>query len=260
MKLTIQETFQIQKAHSFPLRTSDPSQRKDKLRKLKSTIQSFESAIFEALQNDLGKSDFESALSEVYIVYSEIDLAIKNLHDWMKPKKVGAPLSSLLSKNKIYFEPKGVALIIAPWNYPFQLLMSPLVSAIAAGNCVMLKPSEVSRYTSQVLNKMITENFDEKEVACFEGDSLIATQLLELPFDHIFFTGGTEVGKVVMTAAAKHLTSVTLELGGKSPVIIDDTANLEKAAAKIMWGKFINSGQTCIAPDYVLIRPAQQEE
>ena len=260
MKLTLQETFQLQKEHSFTLRTTGSSQRTDKLRKLKSVILSFESDIFEALQKDLGKADFESALSEVYIVYSEIDHAIKNLHNWMKPQKVGAPLSSLFSKNKIYLEPKGACLIIAPWNYPFQLLMSPLISAIAAGNCVMLKPSEVSPYTSNVLAKMITENFDEREVACFEGDNKIAGQLLDLPFDHIFFTGGTEIGKVVMTAAAKHLTSVTLELGGKSPVIIDETANLEKAAAKIMWGKFLNSGQTCIAPDYVLIKPAQQEE
>jgi aldehyde dehydrogenase (NAD+) len=260
LKNTIQEIFALQKDHSFTLRVTDALERKNKLRKLKSIIETYEPLVFKALHQDLGKSEFEAALSEVYLVYSEIDYALKHLRSWMKPRKVGATLSSLITKNRIYYEPKGVALIMAPWNYPFQLLMSPLVSAIAAGNCVILKPSEVSSETSRIVAQMITENFDEQEIACFEGDAAIAKELLDLPFDHIFFTGGTEVGKVVMAAAAKHLTSVTLELGGKSPVIIDEDVNLEKAAEKIMWGKFINSGQTCIAPDYVLIKPEQQAE
>lgn len=259
MNLTIQKVFELQKAHSLSLRTTNSSQRKEKLRKLKRVVEANEKEIYEALRKDLGKSEFESALSEVYIVYAEINFAIKHLQGWMKPKKVNATLANLLSKNRIYYEPKGVTLIVAPWNYPFQLLMSPLVAAIATGNCVMLKPSEISSETSRVMAKMIAENFDEKEVACFEGDAEVATELLELPFDHIFFTGGTEIGKVVMAAAAKNLTSVTLELGGKSPVIIDERVNLKKAAEKIIWGKFINAGQTCIAPDYILIKPAQQD-
>ena len=259
MKQSIQEIFNLQKTYSFHLRTTGACERKDKLRKLKSVVESNEPAIFEALEKDLGKSEFEAALSELYIVYSEIDFALKHLESWMKPKKVGAPLSNLLSKNRIYYEPKGVCLIMAPWNYPFQLLISPLISAIAAGNCVMLKPSEVSTHTSAMVTKIINENFETREIACLEGDESVAQELLSLPFDHIFFTGSTQVGKLVMAAAAKNLSSVTLELGGKSPVIIDGEVNLEKAVEKIIWGKFINAGQTCIAPDYVLIRAEQQE-
>ncbi|NEU10459.1 aldehyde dehydrogenase family protein [Flavihumibacter sp. R14] len=256
----MKEIFDLQKAHSPHLRTTGSSERKDKLRKLKSIIESSETDIFEALYQDLGKSEFEAALSELYIVYSEIDFAIKNLDRWMKPRKVRVTLSSLLSKNRIYYEPKGVCLIIAPWNYPFQLLISPLISAIAAGNCAMLKPSELSCSTSHVLTRMINANFESSEIACFEGDATCAEELLSLPFDHIFFTGSTDVGKKVMAAAAKNLSPVTLELGGKSPVIIDENVSLEKVVDKIMWGKFINAGQTCIAPDYVLIRAEQQDK
>lgn len=260
MNQNLQRIFTLQTAHCLGLRTSSSRERISKLQKLKSLIQTFEPLIFEALHKDLGKSKFEAALSEIYLVYAEINYAVKHLDNWMNPRKVSSTTSSLLSKNRIYYEPKGVVLIIAPWNYPFQLLISPLVSAIAAGNCVTLKPSEVSSETSRVITKMITENFGEEELACIEGSEEIATQLLDLPFDHIFFTGATEVGKIVMTAAARHLSTVTLELGGKSPVIIDQNVNLKKAVEKIIWGKFINAGQTCIAPDYVLIRPDQQGE
>ena len=260
MKQTIKEIFDLQKAHSLHLRSTGSTERKNKLRKLKSIIESNETDIFEALHQDLGKSEFESALSELYIVYSEIDFAIKNLNKWIQPRKVGVTLSSLLTKNRIYYEPKGVCLIISPWNYPFQLLISPLISAIAAGNCAMLKPSELSSSTSGVLARMINGNFDSSEIACFEGDSTCAEELLSLPFDHIFFTGGTEIGKKVMAAASKNLSPVTLELGGKSPVIIDENVSLEKVVDKIMWGKFINVGQTCIAPDYVLVRAEQQDK
>lgn len=260
MKENIQRIFELQKAHSLALRSTNASQRKSKLLKLQRIIENYEPLIFDALKKDLGKSEFESALSEIYLIYAEINFALKHLSGWMKGRKAKSTLSGLLSKNHIYYEPKGVALIIAPWNYPFQLSVSPLVSAIAAGNCVMLKPSEISSETSRVVTRMINENFDEKEISCFEGNREVAKNLLELPFDHIFFTGGTEVGKVVMAAAAKNLTSVTLELGGKSPVIIDDKVNLRKAAEKIVWGKFLNAGQTCIAPDYVLIKSAQQDE
>lgn len=260
MNPTIQEVFELQKVHSLTLRNTGPSLRANKLRKLKSVIEANENEIYAALQQDLGKSQFESAFSEVYFVYSEIDFAIKHLSGWMRSKKVGSNLTGLITKNRIYLEPKGVSLIIAPWNYPFQLLMSPLISAIAAGNCVVLKPSELSSATSAVIRQMIAENFDVREIACFEGDAEVSKELLELPFDHIFFTGGTQIGKVVMAAAAKNLTTVTLELGGKSPVIIDEDTDLEKAALKIVWGKFMNAGQTCVAPDYVLIKTGQQAE
>ena len=259
MKEIIQEIFDLQKVHSFNLRTSEAAERKAKLRQLKSLIESNEPAIFKALEKDLGKSEFEAALSELYIVYSEIDFALKRLETWMKPKRVTPPLSNFFSKNSIHYEPKGVCLIMSPWNYPFQLLMGPLVSAIAAGNCVMLKPSEFSGHTSQILTKIISDNFESNEIAIFEGDARVAQELLSLPFDHIFFTGSTQVGKLVMAAAAKNLASVTLELGGKSPVIIDEDVNLEKAVEKIMWGKFINAGQTCIAPDYILIKAEQEQ-
>jgi aldehyde dehydrogenase (NAD+) len=171
----------------------------------------------------------------------------------MKPVSVSRNISNLFAGNKIYYEPKGVCLIIAPWNYPFQLIMSPLISSIAAGNTAMLKPSELSSATAAVISKMISKLFQPNEVACFEGDAEISKKLLGLPFDHIFFTGSTTIGKMVMEAAAKNLTSVTLELGGKSPAVIDHTADLKKAAEKIAWGKLVNAGQTCIAPDYVLI-------
>ena len=256
----IVEIFELQKAHSFRLRVTDPSQRKEKLRKLKSMIMQNEALIFEALHHDLRKSKFEAALTEVYFVYAEIDFAIKHLSSWMRPVRVSAGMSSFFSKNRIFYEPKGVSLIIAPWNYPFQLLMGPLVSAIAAGNCAILKPSEFSVKTGALLLELISNNFDPAEIACFLGDVKVSETLLELPFDHIFFTGSPKVGKLVMSAAARHLSSVTLELGGKSPAIIADDTNLEKAAEKIVWGKFLNSGQTCIAPDYVLVNVSQEQK
>ena len=256
----INTVFGLQRAHSISLRSTDAGERKNKLRKLKSLIQENEELIFEALQKDLRKSEFEAALTEVYFVYAEIDFVIKNLSSWLKPKRVRAALSSFFSKNRIFYEPKGVSLIIAPWNYPFQLLIVPLVSAIAAGNCAMLKPSELSPATSTVLLKLINNNFDPKEIACFEGGIETSEALLELPFDHIFFTGSSKTGKLIMSAAARHLSSATLELGGKSPAVITEDADLEKATEKIVWGKFINSGQTCIAPDYVLIHVNKEQE
>ncbi len=259
MHKSISEIFQLQKIHSLNLRTTDAAVRKDKLRKLKSIIQSNENLIFEALQKDLRKSEFEAALAEVYFIYAQIDFTISNLSSWMKPRRARATFSSILSRNRIYYEPKGVALVMAPWNYPVQLILSPLVSAIAAGNCVMLKPSEVSASSSALITKIINDHFDEKEVACFEGDVTVSEELLELPFDHIFFTGSTEVGRIVMKAAARHLSTVTLELGGKSPVILAGDADLTKAAEKIAWGKFMNAGQTCIAPDYILVKAEQEE-
>lgn len=259
MTQMIHSAFEAQQKHKYTLRNSNAAQRIDKLKTLKACIESYEEKIYAALQSDLRKSRFESAITELIFIYSEIGFAINNLNSWMKPKRAGKTISNLFAKNRICYEPKGCCLIIAPWNYPFQLLMSPLISAIAAGNCAILKPSELSPATSSVIAALIRDCFDEREVCCFEGDAGVSTALLELPFDHIFFTGSTATGKLVMQAAAKNLSSVTLELGGKSPVIIEETANLKKAAEKIAWGKLINAGQTCIAPDYVLIpRDLQQ--
>jgi aldehyde dehydrogenase (NAD+) len=260
MQKSIKEIFELQKVHSISLRSTVAAERKEKLRNLKFLIQENEGIIFDALQKDLRKSEFESALTEVYFVYAEIDFAIKNLSSWISPRRVSAGLSSFFTKNRIFYEPKGVSLIISPWNYPFQLLIAPLVSAIAAGNCAMLKPSELSPATTTVLFKLINDNFDSREIACFDGGVEVSEALLELPFDHIFFTGSPKIGKVIMAAAARHLSSVTLELGGKSPAIITEDADLKKAAEKIVWGKFMNSGQTCIAPDYVLIHSSKEQE
>jgi aldehyde dehydrogenase (NAD+) len=245
--------FAAQQAHRHILSASTAKERIAKLRKLKSVIEAYEEVLYEALRKDLRKSKFEAAVTEVIFIYGEINHAISNLSGWMKPQRAGKTLTSIFAKNRIYYQPKGVCLIISPWNYPFQLLMSPLVSAIAAGNCVILKPSELSPATSAVMARLIGGCFDEEEVCCFEGGAEVASELLKLPFDHIFFTGSTAIGKIVMEAAAKNLSSVTLELGGKSPVIIYHSADLKKAAEKIAWSKLINAGQTCIAPDYVLI-------
>lgn len=252
--------FKNQQAHQYVLRQSNALQRIETLRKLKSAIQENEDAIYFALHKDLRKSRFEASVTELFFIYGEIDFAISNLRSWMSPKRIGKTMSNPFAKNRIYYEPKGVCLIIAPWNYPFQLVMSPLISAIAAGNCVMVKPSELSPATSKVIAKIILETFEEDHIACIEGNVDVSKQLLELPFDHIFFTGSTEIGKIVMSAAAKNLTSVTLELGGKSPTIIDAAVDLEKAAQKIAWGKLVNAGQTCIAPDYVLIHQDRLDE
>ncbi|MFC3561312.1 aldehyde dehydrogenase family protein [Pedobacter jamesrossensis] len=253
MEQEIKSVFELQQQHKFDLRKTDVKARMSKLKMLKSALEDSEEEIYAALEKDLRKSRFETAVTELFFTYAEIDHAIKKLATWMRPKSVSKTMSNIFADNKIYYEPKGVCLIIAPWNYPFQLMMSPLISAIAAGNCVVLKPSELSNATAGVINKIISQTFDKKEIACFEGGVDVSTELLKLPFDHIFFTGSTAIGKVVMAAAAKNLTSVTLELGGKSPAIIDNSADLKKAAEKIAWGKLVNAGQTCIAPDYVLI-------
>jgi aldehyde dehydrogenase (NAD+) len=257
---TIAGVFDAQVKNKYSLRLTSSKIRIEKLKKLKSAIQEFEEEIYTALDADLRKSRFEAGITELFSIYSEIDFAIKNLNRWMRPHSAGRSILYPFAKNKIYYEPKGACLIISPWNYPFQLTMSPLVSAIAAGNCVILKPSEFSAATSRVMAKIVEKAFDSNEIACFEGDESVAKALLSFPFEHIFFTGSTAVGKVVMEAAARSLASVTLELGGKSPVVIDETADIKKAAGKIAWGKLINAGQTCIAPDYVLVHQSKLEE
>lgn len=252
--------FKNQQEHKYKLRATTAIERIEKLRSLKTVIQQNEEAIYRALHKDLRKNRFEAAITELFFTYGEIDFAIKNLREWASPQKVGRTLSNPFAKNRIYYEPKGVCLIIAPWNYPFQLIMSPLVSAIAAGNCCVIKPSEFSPATSKVISKIILHTFEEEEIACIEGNAEVSKHLLTLPFDHVFFTGSTQIGKEVMQAAAKNLTSVTLELGGKSPTVIDKDVDLAKAAKKIAWGKLTNAGQTCIAPDYVLIHQDRIDE
>ncbi len=222
------------------------------LKILKQAIVEQEQAIFQALEADLHKPEFETYISEI-LVTKEIDYAIKHLKSWTQPQKTAVPWQLFSYSARINPEPLGVVLIIGTWNYPFNLIIAPLVGAIAAGNCAILKPSEIAPHTSSLLAEIIGKYFDPAYIAVVEGGVEISQQLLAEKFDHIFFTGGTGVGKIVMAAAAKHLTPVTLELGGKSPCIVDNEINLEYTARRITWGKFLNAGQTCIAPDYLLV-------
>ena len=212
-----------------------------------------------AMWYDLRKSKEEVLSTEIIPILTLLVHIKRKLKYWMKPQAVGTPLAMTGISSYIRYEPKGHVLLIAPWNYPFQLAINPLIHAIAAGNVALIKPSEISSATSAFIKKMIQQLFPEKEVAVVEGDVPVATALLEKPFHHIFFTGSPAVGKIVMAAAAKHLTSVTLELGGKSPCVIDDSVNIKEVAGKVAWGKLLNNGQTCIAPDYVLIHRSQKE-
>lgn len=242
-----------QRAYFYSGSTLGYAFRMEQLKKLKGVIKRHESDIIQALHKDLGKSEFESYATEIGIVYEEINLHIKKLRRWMKRKPVGTPLTAIPARSYIYAEPFGVCLIISPWNYPFQLAFAPLVSAISAGNCVTLKPSEYSVATSSVIEKIVGETFSPDFVQVVSGDAEIARNLLKLDFDFIFFTGSTQVGRHVMRAAADRLIPVVLELGGKSPCIVDSNADIKLSAKRIIWGKMINAGQTCIAPDYVLV-------
>lgn len=239
--------------------TRDIRFRIDKLKKLKAAIIKYEQKIADALWQDLHKSFEEAYLTEISIVMQEINLHIKRLKKWAAPQRVKTPLHLFPSSSKIVYEPLGLALIIAPWNYPFQLVFNPLVGAISAGNCALLKPSPSSAYTAKVMEELVNEVFDENYVTLVHGEKEINTFLLKQKFDLIFFTGSSAVGKVVMRAAAEHLTPVILELGGKSPCIIDKDANLNRAAKRIAWGKTINAGQTCIAPDYLMVHKSVKE-
>jgi len=255
----IHKIFSRQQENSKKVGLSTHEERIGKLRRLRDAILKNRDRIKQAIYLDFRKSPQEVDLTEIYPAVAEIRHTIKNLRFWMKPVKVPNSLATIGAKCEVTYQPKGVCLIISPWNYPFQLAIGPLISAIAAGNCVCLKPSEFSPHTSELIQTIFSETFEEGEVAVFQGDHDIAQQLLELPFNHIFFTGSPLVGRIIMTAAAKHLASVTLELGGKSPVVIDQEADLESAARKIIWGKLINAGQTCIAPDYVLVPKRKAE-
>ena len=212
-----------------------------------------EGDILEALHKDLGKPETEALLSEVRMIVGEVRLTRKKLRSWMKPERVRTPLVAMPGRSYIYREPLGLVLIIAPWNYPFQTAVLPLVGALGAGNCAVLKPSEVAPHTSAVIAKWIPKYLDTDTVQVVEGGVPETTELLRQKWDHIFYTGNGTVGRIVMEAASKHLTPVTLELGGKSPTIVDETADLDGAAKRIVYGKFFNAGQTCVAPDYVLV-------
>ncbi|HEY9122679.1 MAG TPA: aldehyde dehydrogenase [Brevefilum sp.] len=251
--LTIEEIFQTQKEFFVQQNTKTLTQRIAILKKLKELILRYETRLVEAMQADMAKPEIEAAGGEVWFVLEEIDYALKHLKKWMKPRREPTPLLHFRSKSMVYAEPYGQVLILAPWNYPFNLLFSPLVGAIAAGNTAILKPSELAPKTTAVVEEMINSHFDAGVIKVVNGGVDTAQALLTLPFDYIFFTGSPRVGKLVMKAAAEHLTPVTLELGGKSPAIVDENADLEIAAKRIAWGKFFNAGQTCIAPDYVLV-------
>ncbi|MBD2056481.1 aldehyde dehydrogenase [Oculatella sp. FACHB-28] len=222
------------------------------LQALKQAVIDHQAAILIALAEDLGKPEFETFATEIGVT-QEIDYALKHIRTWVKPKRVAAPFTQFPAVAKILPEPLGVVLILGPWNYPFQLMISPLVGAIAAGNCALLKPSEIAPSTSRLVAEIIQKTFDPAYVSVVEGGVEVSKAVLAEKFDHIFFTGGTAIGKIVMAAAAQHLTPITLELGGKSPCIVDRNISLEDAARRIAWGKFINAGQTCVAPDYLLV-------
>lgn len=245
----------IQKQRKFfqTGKTQDVAFRIAQLNTLKQAVLENESAIIQALKADLHKPELEAVTSETLFIIGEIDYTLKHIKNWTKPEKVPVNLEVFPASARIYPEPLGVVLIIGAWNYPFDLVISPLIGAIAAGNCAILKPSEIASHSSNLLAEIISKYFDSGYIAVVEGGVETNQQLLAEKFDHIFFTGGTAVGKIVMAAAAKHLTPVTLELGGKSPCIVDTDINIEHTARRIAWGKFFNAGQTCIAPDYLLV-------
>ncbi len=255
------ELFQKQKANQFHIGNTSYKVRIAKLKALQNALENtYKQDIREALFADFKKPHLETDLTEIYPVVDEIKFAISNMKSWLKDEKVSTPISMLGSSSYIVNEPKGVCLIISPWNYPINLTFGPLVSAISGGNTVILKPSEMTPNTSKLMAKIVSDLFDENHIALVEGEVETSEALLELPFNHIFFTGSPAVGKIVMKAASKNLTSVTLELGGKSPAIIDDSSNLKKAVQKIVYGKCTNAGQTCIAPDYVLLHESLKAE
>ncbi len=249
----IPEIFEGQRATALRLRSSTAAERIAKIVKLRDAFIANTEAWYEAGHADFRKPPAEVDLAEILPVVVEANDAIRNLKTWMKPTRVWPTLLMAGTSGYIKYEPRGRCLIISPWNYAVNLTFGPLVSAIAAGNTAIIKPSEMTPHVAAVMAKLVGDVFSEDEVALLEGDATVSQALLELPFDHIFFTGSPAIGKVVMAAAARHLTSVTLELGGKSPTIVDDTANLDLAAQNILWGKYTNAGQTCIAPDHIFV-------
>lgn len=240
--------------------TKDINFRIQQLKKLRDSLIKYQPQILEALWKDLHKSSQEAYLTEMSIVFNELDYHIRNLKKWAKPQRVATPLFMLPSSSQIITEPLGVSLIVAPWNYPFQLLINPLIGSISSGCCTILKPSPESASLSAVVADMIAKTFDSSYITTIEGGREVNTVLFNQRFDFIFFTGSPMLGKVVMQAASQHLTPVILELGGKSPCIVDKGAHIDLAAKRIVWGKFMNAGQTCISPDYLLVHNSIKEE
>jgi aldehyde dehydrogenase (NAD+) len=251
--VTLDELIQRQDQYFQSGATRGYEFRREQLQKLLQVVRRHERDILEALARDLRKHETEAYLAEIGIVYAELSDALKHLKRWMKPRKVGSPLTVFPARSRIVPEPLGRSLIISPWNYPYQLTIAPLIGAIAAGNVAVIKPSELAPQTALLLEKLINENFAPEYLHVLNGGVELSQQLLDRRWDHIFFTGSTAVGKLIAAAAAKHLTPCTLELGGKSPCLVSRKANLEVTARRIIFGKFLNAGQTCVAPDYILV-------
>lgn len=259
-KSDIQQLLQEQRGYFASGSTRSLAFRLEQLRKLRDMLDGYEEDIHTVVDLDLHKPRFEMLVAEIISMRDEANYALENLEAWTKPQEVHLPGRHLEARGLIYPEPYGISLIISPWNYPFLLLFSPLVGSIAAGNCTFLKPSEISQHSSHLIAEMIANTFDPRYIAVVEGGMEVNEPLLAEKFDYILFTGSTAVGRAVMRAAADHLTPVTLELGGKSPCIVASDANLENAANRITWGKFLNAGQTCIAPDYLLVQEEVKEQ
>ncbi len=258
--MDVLELFGTQKEFFLSHETRDLRFRREALKRLREAILEWQPQLLAALQADLGKGATEAYMSEIGMVLAGLRDTLAHLRAWSRPRRMMAPLAQFPSSCEVIPEPYGVALIVSPWNYPVLLGLDPLVAAIAAGNCAILKPSELSPATSAVLAQMLTATFPQEFVAVVEGGVDESNELLALPFDTIFFTGSPAVGRIVMSAAARNLTPVTLELGGKSPCIIDETADIKLAARRIAFGKILNAGQTCVAPDYVLIDKTKKDE
>ena len=258
--MEIQEIVSKQKAFFKTQQTKNIRFRKMYLEKLRDVILQNENLLYEAIYKDFGKSKFDTFTTEISFILNDIKYYLKNLKSLSKPKKVRTNLVNQIGKSRIHSEPLGNILVIGAWNYPYQLSLSPIVAALAAGNCCILKPSEIAEHTMKAMVKIINDNFPPEYLYAYEGGIDETTELLKLKFDKIFFTGSTKVGNIVYKAAAENLTPVVLELGGKSPAIITKDANLEVAAKRIIWGKFINAGQTCVAPDYLLVEESVQEQ
>ena len=247
------DILQQQKTFFNSHATKDLDFRKAQLQKLKKVVKSNEKLLYDAIYQDFGKSEFETFGTEISFIYKDIDYYLKNLKSFAKPKNVLTNIVNQMGSSKIVFEPLGNCLVIGAWNYPYQLTLTPVIAAIAAGNTCMIKPSELPENTMKAMAKLINENFDAQFLYLVEGGVEETTAILKLKFDKIFFTGSPRVGKIVYKAAAEHLTPVTLELGGKSPAFVTEKADLQIAAKRIVWGKFINAGQTCVAPDYLYV-------
>ena len=248
-KVFDQQRRAVQTGRIFPL-----GKRRELLKELKKILRENEEGMNQAIQADFGKSSFETLATELALIYKEIKMSLLHMEEWASVKRVSTDLANFPGRSRIFPEPFGNVLIIGAWNYPFQLSLAPVIPALAAGNSVILKPSELAPHTSAVMARIINDHFPPELLYVQEGGVETTTGLLEMPFDKIFFTGSPRVGKIVMAAAARHLTPVTLELGGKSPCIVMNDANLKMAAKRIAWGKFLNAGQTCIAPDYLLVQ------